>query len=169
MVVIIVEKGLERGTVHRTLKVARVCPHYSTFVSCSVTNVVRQEHSSCLLLFALFDSIADHMPPNVIAHGRGWAKAVVASGEANSFLARLRSTIPFLPFSPKVVHQRLYPQCTDCSKLQSAALRHGKRGPLVFHFKRGVPEVRVGTVWISLRGEVIASCIFDCIQPSRAS
>ncbi|BBM97858.1 hypothetical protein MPTK1_1g08910 [Marchantia polymorpha subsp. ruderalis] len=86
------------------------------------------------------ESIADHMPPNVIAHGRGWAKAVVASGEANSFLARLRSTIPFLPFSPKVVHQRLYPQCTDCSKLQSAALRHGKRGPLVFHFKRGVPE-----------------------------
>jgi hypothetical protein len=83
-------------------------------------------------------SIADHMPPNVIAHGRGWAGNGPPS-EAQSFFTRLASTLPLPKISPKVVQQRLYPQCTDCMKVQSAALRHGKKA-LVFHFKRGMPE-----------------------------
>ncbi|CAM6117484.1 unnamed protein product [Calypogeia fissa] len=84
------------------------------------------------------DSIADHMPPNVIAHGRGWA-GNGSQSEAPSFFKRVASTLPLPGMPSKVVRQRLYPQCTDCMKIQSTALRHGKKA-LVFHFRRGMPE-----------------------------
>lgn len=84
------------------------------------------------------DSIADHMPPNVTVHGRGWAGNGPPS-KASTFFTRLASTVPLPPMASKVAQQRFYPQCTDCMKIQSAALRHGKKS-LVFHFRRGVPE-----------------------------
>lgn len=67
-------------------------------------------------------AIADHMPANMLAK----------EAMAGNFFTRLIG-------KQTVVPQRLYPQCLPCSKLQSAALRHGKH-KLVFHFHRGVPQ-----------------------------
>lgn len=67
------------------------------------------------------ESIADHMPANLMA------KRAMFKG----FLRRLFPR-------EKAIRQRLYPQCTSCMKLQSAALRHGKPS-LVFHYHRGFP------------------------------
>lgn len=67
-------------------------------------------------------AIADHMPANMLAK----------EAMAGNFFTRL--------FGKQiVVEQRLYPQCLPCSKLQSAALRHGKHR-MVFHYHRGIPQ-----------------------------
>lgn len=67
-------------------------------------------------------AIADHMPANMLAK----------EAMAGNFFTRLLR-------KQTVVSQRLYPQCLPCSKLQSAALRHGKH-KLVFHYHRGIPQ-----------------------------
>lgn len=69
------------------------------------------------------ESISDHMPPNVIVHGP--RKLLINSKN--------------LQKTDEAAGQRFYPQCRDCIKLQSTALRHGGRR-LVLHWKRGWPE-----------------------------
>jgi hypothetical protein len=67
-------------------------------------------------------AIADHMPANMLAK----------EAMAGNFFTRMLG-------KQTAVAQRLYPQCLSCSKLQGAALRHGKQR-LVFHYHRGIPQ-----------------------------
>lgn len=78
---------------------------------------------------SLDDSIADHMPPN----------AILKQSQARKFQRLLRN-LNQLFVKKQPIMQRLFPQCSSCMKLQSAALRHGK-STFVFHFQQGIPQV----------------------------
>ncbi|KAH9564675.1 hypothetical protein CY35_04G037600 [Sphagnum magellanicum] len=73
-------------------------------------------------------SIADHMPPN----------AILKQSQARKFQRLLRN-LNQLFVKKQPIMQRLFPQCSSCMKLQSAALRHGK-STFVFHFQQGIPQ-----------------------------
>ncbi|KAJ7559974.1 hypothetical protein O6H91_04G109000 [Diphasiastrum complanatum] len=87
-------------------------------------------------------SIADHMPPNLLANGNinrrpTHHKAGIMAGAFEWIKCRLPSLNNL--FFSQDKRQRFYPQCLSCMFNQSEALRHKKR-ILVFHFKWGFPE-----------------------------